>query len=464
MKSIPIIAFLIITSFSFSQTHIKGNVTLDIEKGYIKCEFTLTNLPKLKKYKILLNHGMNIKYFKDDDKLIPYKGYYDGKTQGEALEYELVDKNNVQIPLPEKVIIEYSGAFPVYKDSLNLFDFKGYIAVNNKTIRATEQTKWYPVIYDIENDKLIQDYTYDITFTNLKPISFFINNNAPKKGKKVHFISTKTAPLFIFLGDYNYINSNGNYLINTNVNTKTAHKFFSNLALIKNFYTQLFGFSFTDKTYIINFKAVKNMRNSSWAFNVYPSFGFTNLDFDTLFTSKNVFKENKYKFFAHELAHNFFGNNVNSGKLSWFWLESTAEYLSLIALENYTSISNVTGYYEYYINSIENKTFIPLNDIDNKNQISGIYRYQYGTLILKSFELSFGKEKTILVLKTILKKSKLETLTILSWRDASLENGISNSEFTSFKNTFLSDKKAKKNTIKFIRKELKINIKKINKQ
>jgi hypothetical protein len=51
----------------------------------------------------------------------------------------------------------------VYTDKLSFIDFKGIIAFNGKTLRAAEQSKWYPVLYDAANDRLIEAYTYSIT-------------------------------------------------------------------------------------------------------------------------------------------------------------------------------------------------------------------------------------------------------------------------------------------------------------
>ncbi|EGV44344.1 hypothetical protein BZARG_833 [Bizionia argentinensis JUB59] len=451
-KTAYIIIVLGFINISFSQPHITGTVTLDIEKGFIHCDFTLSNLPKLSKYKILLNHGMNIKYFKNnEDQVISYNGYYDGKTNGEGLEYYFVNEQNEQIELNNKFKIEYSGAYPVYKDSLNGFDFKGYIAINDKTLRATEQSKWYPIIYDVQNDRLLTNYTYKITVNTInKPQSVFLNGTQPKKGIKTLFSSTKSVPLFLFAGDFDFSSTSGNYLINADVSENTAEKIFDNIESIKEYYENLLEINFNDQIYIINHNAVKALKNNDWGFNSYPAFGFSNLDFNELLAENNKFKENHYKFFAHELAHNYFGNNVNSGVLSWFWLEATAEYLSLVVLEDYTNKENVAEYYEYYINTIENKNFIPLANITDNKQIDSEYRYILGPLIFKAFEISFGKEKTIETLKSLLVLSENQKLTINSWEKSATQSGISKEAFIHFKDTFLLHKRFKINITNLI--------------
>lgn len=450
---VSILVILCYSTISFAQPHLKGVVKLDIKKGYIHCDFTVSNLPDLSNYKILLNKGMNIKHFKNSEgQLISYDGYYGGKLNGEALEYYLVDAKDKKIELENDFKIEYSGAFPVYNNEFNTFDFKGYIAINDKTIRATEQSKWYPVLYDEDNDKLINNYSYEITVISTESQSVFINGSKPKKGTTTTFSSSKPVPLFLFAGSYDFINVNGNYLLNVGITTDVSRKIFQNIDLIKAYYKDLLGIDFEDNIYIVNHNAVKDLGDGSWGFNTYPAVAFSNLDFNNLLTADSTFKENYYKFFAHELAHNYFGNNVNSGDLSWFWLEGTAEYLSLLALESYTDQKNINEYYEYYCKSIEKENFSPLNTITSSEQINSDYRYILSPLIFKSFEISFGREKTIETLKYLLEFSKTETLTLSTWERSAIKNGISKESFSSFKKSVLSDEKFIKNAIGLVRK------------
>jgi len=160
MKKILLtLIFGIFYQYNFAQPHIEGEVEIDMKLGIIKCDLTLSQLPNLEAYSILLNKGMNIKYFRDvENNLIEYSGHYDGKSKGEAIKYNLL---NIGDSLPPKFKATYVGAFPVYIDEYNSFDYKGVIAFTEKTLRATEQTKWYPVIYDAQNDRLINSYTYN---------------------------------------------------------------------------------------------------------------------------------------------------------------------------------------------------------------------------------------------------------------------------------------------------------------
>jgi len=143
--------------------HLSGKAEIVMATGQITCDFVLSNIPNLgKDYQILLNKGFNIKAIKDSaNQTLKYSGFYGGAMRGEGLTYAPLYKDSTLIN-PVKLHITYTGAFPIYTDTLNFIDFKGLIAFNGKTMRATDQSKWYPIIYDIKNDRQIEQMTFDI--------------------------------------------------------------------------------------------------------------------------------------------------------------------------------------------------------------------------------------------------------------------------------------------------------------
>ena len=446
---------LVFTNYSFAQPHLKGNVEIEMKTGMISCSFTVTNAPELANYSILLNKGMNVKYFKDKNgKLMDYAGHYDGKMNGEALSYAFKGAKNDTIALPSAFYVEYKGAFPVYKNDLNAFDYKGIIAFNGATVRATEQTKWYPVIYDAANDKLLQDYTYDLTITIKDGTTVFINGSAPQKKQNARFTSAKAYPLLLFAGNYNFVNNGGDYILNADISQQTAQKIFSNIEIIKAAFSKNLQLEFTDNIYIINHKPVnKRPEDSSWGFNTYPTFAFTGLDFADLITKEGKFQDYIYKYYGHEFGHNYFGNNVMSGKLSWFWLESFAEYLSYNITEDIVGEAYLKQALLKQVKQLEGKDFTPLTEIRQREEIDNTYRYTLGPLMLKCFEDTFGREKMNGVIKTLLHNAKTETLTLEHWQKAALQQGISAQEFSDFEKTFVQSKDFKENIIAAIQKK-----------
>lgn len=447
---------LILSLQTFAQVHIKGNVEIDMSSGLIKCDFKLTNIPQIKGYKILLNKGMNVKYFKNKKgKLMNYNGHYDADTKGEAIAYTFNKSKNAVIP--EQFDITYRGAFPVYKNDFNAFDYKGVIAFNDQTMRATEQTKWYPVIYDVKKDKLINSYTYDLTINIKNGNTIFINGNAPKKGAVSQFSSKKAHPLLLFVGNYNFVNNNnGDYILNVSLSKETSEKIFKNIDAIKNSLAKNLKKEFTDNIYIINHKAInKRRKGSSWGFNTYPSFAFTGIDFNKLVNKKGKFSNNLLKFFGHEFGHNYFGLNVMPGKLGWFWLESFAEYLSYNVVED---LANTKFLHKTLINqakSVSKGNFIPLNKITKKSQIGDSYRYRLAPLMLKCFEDTFGRNKINKVIIALLDFSKSEALTLEHFKKAAIQSGISTNDYQSFEEKFIINKNFKQSIINQINKKYK---------
>ncbi len=433
-----------------AQPHLEGNIFIDTKTGYWKCELTVSNIPKLQEYKILLNKGMNIKFIKDSsDALLRYKGYYNGEIKGEAIGYYLVNHKGKSKPI-NQFTIEYVGAFPVYKNEFNTFDFKGYIANNGLTLRAAEQTKWYPVLYDVTNDRIIYDYTYNLQISLDQKKSIFINGNPPIKADNASFKTEKPRPLMLFIGDYHFIEHNGNYILNDTISKTTADAVFKNINLIKVYLQELLQATFKDKIYLINHKAVnKRKEGSSWGFNTYPAFAFTDVNFQNWIVDGGTFSHKTSKYLGHEFSHNYFGHNVMSGKLFWFWLESFPEYLSFRVVEHFADNSLVN---KLIIKKVEqiNKSkddFKPLPEITSIDEINNTYRYVLGPLILKCFEIEFGKEKLDFVMQKLLAKSHHQTLTLDLFRQMSLNAGIKRKKYQLFYDKYIKSKDFKTNII-----------------
>lgn len=439
------ICTLLFFSAIHSQIHIHGSVDIDMNRGLIECNFDLSNIPKIKDYRILLNKGMNVKHFKNDNnELIDYKGHYNAKVKGEGIEYILKDDAQT---IPSTFHISYKGAFPIYKNEFSAFDYKGIVAFNGETLRATEQTKWYPVIYDVTKDKLINSYTYNLKINVVGRNTIFINGSAPKKGNSVQFVSKKAHPLLLFIGDYDFIENNGNYIINTSVTKENSSKVFKNIEVIKEYLSKNLDLEFTDKIYLINHKALnKRKEGSSWGFNSYPTFAFTNLDFNKMLEENGNLNNRMFKYFGHEFGHNYFGYNVKSGVLSWFWIESFAEYLSYTVIEELSGADFLKETLIKQAKSIKDEdNFIPLDKIKNESEIGNKYRYVVAPLMLKLFEDKFGRKKMSLIIKKLLKLSESETLTLDKWKKAAIDTGVNEKEFNEFMKKFISNKKFEQN-------------------
>ncbi len=443
--------FLLSPFVGFSQIHLEGEVKIVMKEGLISGDLRLSNIPEVKGYNILLNKGMNIQYFQNsENQVMPYSGYYNGKMRGEALAYTFIDDQRTLQPLPDQFSIKYRGAFPVYTDTLNSFDFKGLIAFNGNTLRAAEQSKWYPVIYDIANDRIIDNYTFSIRINCEDCHTVFINGAMPSPESNSLFESAIPRQLMLYTGDYTFMESRGNFILNADLDTITAERIFGEIELVKEFYADKMNMPYDEKIYLISHKAITPYRpDQSWGFAIFPTFAYAGVDFKTLINESGKFEPANFAFFAHELAHYYFNTGILSGTEGWFWLESTAEYLSLKASENFFPNyykSRLKSYAEFLLK----KKYKPIKSIKSMDEIDEDYRYVFGPLILIVFEKEFGQKVTFNILSDLVRLSESKSITFDDFRYLAMEEGITPEAYGQFEEVYLTNPLALQNTINSI--------------
>lgn len=147
----------------------------------------------MKKYALLLNAGFNIATIEDSLKKQKFHWQRGCNSKiEEAFQYLLTFDEDTVEQLPPALHFLYSGAFPVYTDTAMMYaegDGKGNIALDGHTLRASEQSVWYPMIYDKKNDIIVNKYTYSITVACEDGTSIYVNGDVPKSVKKNIFSS-----------------------------------------------------------------------------------------------------------------------------------------------------------------------------------------------------------------------------------------------------------------------------------
>ena len=91
------ILVLIIINNLFAQTPtLSGTMEISIEKGTIDCNFTLSDIPTIDNYEILINAGLNINYLLDikNKNVIGYDRRYDPNISEESFLYSFPNGNN----------------------------------------------------------------------------------------------------------------------------------------------------------------------------------------------------------------------------------------------------------------------------------------------------------------------------------------------------------------------------------
>lgn len=440
-----ILALFVIT-VNAQVPHLSGKVEISMATGMITCDFTLSNIPDFgKDYQILLNKGFNIKAFKDSlNNTLSYDGFYNGKMRGEGLTYSPLKGKEV-LQNPKKLHISYTGAFPIYKDTLNFIDFKGLIAFNGKTMRATDQSKWYPVIYDVKNDRQIEQLTFNIQVISKDAKTIFVNGDLPKNGPSANFSSKVPLSPMLFVGNYGVQNTKNAMFLNTSMNEKQLQIFEENIAKIKAYYSKNLGIPYETKNVFIEHEPIEKFnKGRSWGFVSFPVIAFAGIKLgDMINEEKSALKDSTdYPFIAHEIGHYYFGDVLQpNSTLFWFFLESTAEYLSVKAAEANFGKNFTTKYFRERGNELKSFKAVPLNKITDMNQINGTYRYYYGPFLLRGLEQIIGEKRMFKYLTTILKAEKSFTNYDFLKQNA-IKSGITEKEWATFEKEFILSENA----------------------
>lgn len=390
--------------------HITGDIYVSVKNGTFKADLDVSRLPKTTNYVIRLNGGFNVEAFRDSTDLFSYRieRDYDSEKAYECFQYWFVAGNNSKIS-PQRFKVRYVGAFPVYSDSTKRSDWgdwKGNIAFNGKTVRATEQSAWYPILYDIQEDKAYKNVTFDITVHCPDAKAIYMNGCPPQYGQKVRFQADRPYPMLIFAGDYDFRKERNTYLVNTTLSPVQADVLDGWFTRIKTYYGQHLRIPYgADVTLLASTPVSKR---NDWLFVTYPTIasvspnGLLNKLVDE---NKRALADSlRLSFMAHELGHYYFGSILSpNSTLRWVFLEGMTEYLSLQATRDLIGNSFYDQQLKRYVSVSKNMTnFVPLGKVNSSGQITEMYKYQYTPLLLTALERQIGREQMWKWLVTIL--------------------------------------------------------------
>jgi hypothetical protein len=273
----------------------------------------------------------------------------------------------------------------------------------------------------------------------------------PSSSKNHVFQSSIPRQLMLFAGEFPILENNGNYILNVTLEKEKTALIFEEIDKIKSFFSKTMQIPYNEKINLISHKTVTNYKaDQTWGFAIFPTFAFSGVDFSTLINDRGKFEASKLSFFAHELAHYYFDTKILSGPHGWFWLESTAEYLALKAVEEF-SPEFYQSRTEEYANYLSGKNYTALANIKRRDEIDEDYRYVYGPLIFLAFESEFGKTVTFKILSELVKRSDKSMITLVDFREIALVFGISPINYNQFEEKYLSSTDALTHTIEKIR-------------
>lgn len=413
-----LLTFFYLTNLSAQESIpvLTGKVEISISKGTFVCDLTLSEIPQIKDYFIRLNSGMNILYMKSkktNNFLLNYsKSLNDSLSTGESNAYYFPNNTGKEKFLPNSIQFKYVGKFPVVKDTIENYsqqDWKGNIAFNQYSVRSDgRQSAWYPILYDISNDRVFNKVKYNIELICSDCNTLYINGNKPIKLKSYNFKSDIPLELTLFCGNYDFSEMEGTYFLNSGLNDNEIKAFGKLIKSYKKFYAKKIKIPFEQSISFI--QTTPTSKKNAWMFMSFP----TIMSIDWQNGLKNVISSPSKNFYqqiiAHELGHYYFGAvKVLNSELGGVMNEGFAEFLSLQVIKNLIGKEFYKEQIKRKIKYLKNFSAIPFAKIKSNSDYNynnrELYLYFYAPIILVAIEKEIGNEQMWKWLNTILTTS-----------------------------------------------------------
>ncbi len=383
-----------------AQPHLRGTITVSVQQGTLAADLQLSKLPPLPDARIWLHTGLNVEAFRDStgQKILSHDRRYAPDTTEEAWQYRLLTAAGRPLPLPRSLRLRYTGAFPVQRDSSQYpeeGDDKGRLAFNGITVRGTEQTAWYPVLYDRARDQQINTYTYDLEVVCADCPTLYLNGSDPAAGPRQRLVSTRAVALVLFAGAYRAQRAGGSWLLNSALTAGQTATFGSFVAKVRGYYERQLGLPYRQALTFLNTTPVS--RRNGWLFVTFPTIATVggHQDFSTLFRGEVLADSTLLPFLSHEFGHYYFGTLLRpNATLRYFFLEGTTEYLALKATQRQLSArlyrEKLAGYRRRLL---RHGNFPALSAIRRPEEIDDAYRYVAVPLQLLALERQVGEKQ-----------------------------------------------------------------------
>ncbi|WP_350284408.1 hypothetical protein [uncultured Croceitalea sp.] len=440
-----------------------GKVIVSISEGTFECDLTLSEIPQIEDYFIRLNSGMNLLHMRSkdpEDFLIYYrKSRNDSLSTGESTAYYFRDTDKKGKFLPKTIQFKYVGKFPVVKDTIVNYarkDWKGNIAFNQNAVRSDgRQSAWYPILYDIKNDKVFERVKYNIEVTCTDCSTLYVNGNKPIKAKSHNFKSMYAQELVLFCGNYDFKKLDNTYFLNSGFNQNEVKEFGKLINSYKQYYARNLKITFDESVSFIQTTPIS--KKDGWMFVSYPtivSIGWQN----GLRSILEPEYQNFYRsFIAHELGHLYFGTlKMFNSELGDMMSEGFAEFLSLNLTRNLISEKTYRELIDKKIKNLENFNAIPFAKIKSHSEYNNrqLYVYDYAPLIFLSMESEIGEKKMWNWLNIIL---TVDTrFTNYDFLTSTLKQAINNDKkYNTLKTKYFETEKSFENVIKVLKSKQK---------
>lgn len=411
--------------------HLSMRLNVTIGSGRLASRACLSRLPATHRYEFILHRGLNIKSVRNSaGTLLRYTGDVEGRFVGEGVRYTVIDS----VAPTDSLCIEYVGAFPVYavdRGDFSIGDNKGRIAFNGRTVRASEQSKWYPILYDsTRGTRANQAVTYRASVVCSDCRDIYLNGDQPKAGPEADFRSDRPVLMLLFAGDFHTERLRNLTVINATryeLSPRTLELLAGVVDSIRVYYESWLDVPYGAPLVFIQHTITENNPGRHWGFVTYPTIAFSNKGFAAFVDdSTGVVVPLVWPYLGHEMAHYYFGGVVTGrGPYSWFLVESLAEYLGLRVVRHFQGESafqaRIATYAEH---ALADTASLPFHLITSADQIHERYRYEYAPLLLVALEEAAGDEAMRRLVRSILRQPD-RPWDYPTLREAALAAGVS---------------------------------------
>ena len=438
-----------------------GNVNISITRGTIECDLTLSNIPSVDEYVVRLNAGMNIRYFKDSEtgELLYFdRDRNDTLSTGETIAYYFTSASGKKLRLPAKLKLRYVGMFPVIKDTLNelpVEDWRGNIAFNGYSIRADgHQSGWYPVIFDLRQQKRYEELKYNITVTCKDCSTLYVNGSEPVYKSAAVFRCSSPVEIALYSGNFSFDKVDRTYILNSDLTKSQQTQFINLVELYKKFYERNLLIPYSVKTVFL--QTTPTSQKNGFLFVSFPTIfrvGPRQLGLKRFFDARSG---NFYKtYIAHELGHFYFGSVLKPNTvLGPMITEGFTEFLSLKLTKELISDSIYHQILSDKISALSTFTPLAFNRIESISDYGNreLYLYYYTPVILLAIEKELGEKTMWKWMQTIL--SSYQGLTDFRFLEKTLIDAIGDNELEKrIKEKYLSGPSALQLAIDIVNKK-----------
>lgn len=374
-------------------THTTGEIRVNLATGRLAGSVCIENWPAAATGNAALNTGLTIARVKDGaGKPLSFNSWQGGTLNREARAFSF------DPPASGPVCFDYFGAAPMFPDHDAKDDFKGLIAADGRSLRATEQSVWLPAPFDPALYKRLQETTYRLRVVCDDCTLLYMNGAEPVRAGQAVFESKSPQDPLLFAGSGPLDSGPDMTFVNVQLSAEGRAGWVRFAHDVRAFYANYLARPSDGSLKVLRFDMMdQSVRpQHRFGFATWPTIAFGNGDLEAM--GRSLSRDDAAgwaasRYVAHEMAHGYFSADAfATTPYRWLLVESGAEFMAMRA----TKASKGDGARDAHIAKLLadfdrfKSVPIALNTVNDAAQIDYDYRYVYGPLLLESLDRAIG--------------------------------------------------------------------------